>query len=104
GGTGNLEPGPMASGAPRPARAASANPGWNALPGRFMGAGCQGNTAAVQYAQAVPPSRNAGAMNALEQRAYFSAWRMVFVRPSVMSAMRVLPWGVDVGGLVLKSF
>ena len=68
-----------------------ANPGWNALPGRTMGGGCQGNAAAVQYAQAVPPSLNAGAMYVLEQRAYFSAWRMVFVRPSVMSAMRVLP-------------
>ena len=89
----------MASGAPRLAKAAIANPGWNALPGRVMGGGCQGNTGDVQYAHAVPPSRNAGAMVVLEQRAYFSAWRMVFEVPSVMSARRALPCGLVVGGL-----
>src|SRR5437764_4428929 len=94
----------MALGAPRPAKPAIANPGWNALPGRVMGGGCQGNKSAAQYAQAVPPSRNAGAMYVLEQRAYFSAWRRVLERPSVMSAMRVLPWGVTVGGFVVKLF
>src|SRR5947209_7005517 len=94
----------MASGAPRATKAGMQNPGPNVLGGRFMGDGSQGNAGAAQYAQAVPPSRNAGAMNVFEQRAYFSAWRMVFERPSVTSPMRVLPWGVDVGGFVEKSF
>src|SRR3954447_25596111 len=95
----------MAAGAPRLATAASANPGWNALPGNVMGGGCQGNAGAVQYAQAVPPSRNAGAMVVLEQRAYFSAWRMVFDRRSVTAAIHVLPCGlIVVGGYVAKLF
>src|SRR5260370_19855251 len=84
----------MASGAPRGTKAAMQNPGPNPLYGGFMGGGSQGNARGdVQYAHAVPPSRNAGAIVVLEQRAYFSAWRMVFERPSVMSPMRVLPWG-----------
>src|SRR5438552_8799456 len=95
----------MASGAPRLARAGMQNPAWNALPGRVMGGGCQGNAGAVQYAHAVPPSWNAGAMYVLEQRAYFSAWRIVFESPSRMSAIRVLPCGLIVmGGYVLKLF
>src|SRR4051795_4152750 len=95
----------MASGAPRLARAGRQNPAWNALPGNVMGGGCQGNAGAVQYAHAVPPSRNAGAMVVLEQRAYFSAWRMVFDAPSVMSVIRVLPCGlIVVGGYVVKLF
>ena len=69
-----------------------------------MGGGCQGKTGAVQYAHAVPPSWNAGAMVVLVQRAYFSAWRMVFEVPSGMSArMRALPCGLVVGGLAVKS-
>src|SRR5260370_16273429 len=94
----------MASGAPRATKAGMQNPGANALTGRSMGGGCQGNAGAVQYAHAVPPSWNAGTMNVFEQRAYFSAWRMVFERPSVMSPMRVLPWGVYVDGFLLKLF
>ncbi len=70
-----------------------------------MGGGCQGNAGAVQYAHTVPPFRNGGAMIVLVQRAYFSAWRMVFERPSVMSARRVLPCGlIVVGGFVVKLF
>ena len=65
-----------------------------------MGGGSQGKGRAVQYAQAVPPSRNAGGMQVLEQRAYFSAWRIVFDVPSVMASIRVLPWGLGVGGPV----
>src|SRR5437879_13813972 len=91
----------MALGAPRAAKAAMQNPGPNPLYGGFMGGGCQGNTRDVQYAHAVPPSWKAGAIVVLEQRAYFSAWRMVFERPSVMSAMRVLPWGP--GGLLCQN-
>src|SRR5687768_13772671 len=84
----------MASGAPAAATARIANPGPNAGRGGVMGGGCQGNGAAPQYAQAVPPSWNCGAMALLVQRAYFSAWRMVFEVPSGMSAsMRVLPCG-----------
>src|SRR4051812_31037460 len=88
----------MASGAPRFARAAIANPGWNALPGSIMGGGCQGKARAVQYAHAVPPSWKAGGMEVLEQRAYFSAWRIVFDEPSVMATKVVLPCGLGVGG------
>src|SRR5437764_1467555 len=91
--TWKIDPGPTAVGAPRVARAAIANPGWNALPGNVMGGGCQAKARAVQYAHAVPPSWNAGDMDVLVQRAYFSACRMVFVVPSVMSANRVTPWG-----------
>src|SRR5436309_9474486 len=84
----------MALGAPRFANAGMQNPGWNGLPGSLMGGGCQGNWAAPQYAHAVPPSRNCGAMVVLVQRAYFSAWRMVFDVPSGMSvSTRVLPCG-----------
>src|SRR6266849_6164809 len=88
----------MALGAPRGTKAAMQNPGPNPLYGGFMGGGCQGDTRDVPYAHAVPPSWNAGAMVVLEQRAYFSAWSMVFEVPSVMSRMRVLPWGP--GGLL----
>src|SRR2546430_12170490 len=85
----------MALGAPWFANAARQNPGWNALPGSAMGGGCQGNARAVQYAHAVPPSWNCGAMVVLVQRAYFSAWRMVFDVPSGMSAgVRALPCAV----------
>src|SRR6185503_5465620 len=39
------------------------------------------------------------------QRAYFSAWRMVFEVPSVKSAgMRTLPCGVLTGGSVVRSY
>src|SRR4051794_30671709 len=94
----------MASGAPRPTKAAIANPGWNPLDGGFIGGGCQEKKGDVQYAHAVPPSWNAGAMNVLEQRAYFSAWRMVFEVPSRMSVRRVLPCGLVVNGVLLRSF
>src|SRR2546430_15970423 len=95
----------MASGAPRAAETGRQNPAWNGLPGRTMGGGCQGNAGAVQYAHAVPPFRNCGAMVVLVQRAYFSAWRMVFEVPSVMSARRGLPYGpVVAGGLVGMVF
>src|SRR5688572_24895712 len=84
----------MASGAPRAAMARIANPGANPRRGGVIGGGCQGKAAPPPYAQAAPPSLNAGAMTVLEQRAYFSAWRMVFDVPSGMSAgMRVLPCG-----------
>ena len=65
------------------------------MPGGVIGDGCQAKARAVQYAHAIPPSRNAGAIVVLEHRAYFSAWRMVFVSPSVMSARQVLPWTVE---------
>src|SRR5262249_7573416 len=66
--------------------------------GGFMGSGNHGKTKGdVQYAHAVPPSWNGATIVVLEQRAYFSAWRIVFEVPSRMSAMRVLPWGP--GGL-----
>src|SRR5437870_596859 len=95
----------MASGAPRPTKAAIANPPWNALPGSVMGDGSQGKKGDVQYAHALPPSRNAGAMKLLEQRAYFSAWRMVFEVPSGMLAgMRAFPCGLVVGGFAVRSF
>src|SRR5213592_3350991 len=84
----------MALGAPWFAKAGMQNPGWNTLLGSVMGGGCQGNGRAVQYAHAVPPSWNCGAMVVLVQRAYFSAWRMVFEVPSGTSAsMRALPCG-----------
>src|SRR5437763_5105027 len=82
----NFEPGPTASRAPRGTRPAIANPGWKPRGGRSIGGGCQGKGRAVQYAHAVTPSRNAGAMVVFEQRAYFSAWRMVFDSQSVMSS------------------
>ena len=78
-------------GAPWPAMAVMANPDWNALGGRFMGDGRRGKKGDAQYAHAVPPSLNAGAMVVLEQRAYFSAWRIVFEVPSLMSTRRALP-------------
>src|SRR5262245_19245334 len=84
----------MALGAPA-AKPRIANAGANPRRGGDMGGGCQGNCGAPLYAQAVPPSLNAGAMTVLEQRAYFSAWRMVFEVPSWMSAsMRALPCGL----------
>src|SRR5262249_45632598 len=95
--TWNLDPGPMTSGAPRATKTGTQNPVPNALPSGFMGGGSQGKKGPAQYAHAAPPSWNGSAIVVLEQRAYFSAWRMVFERPSVMSAMRVLPWGL--GGL-----
>ena len=52
----------------------------------------------------MPPSLNAGAMVGLKQRAYFSAWRIVFEVPSVMSARRALPCGLVTGGFLLRSF
>src|SRR5437016_2285808 len=82
----------MASGATA-AKARIANPGPNPARGGLMGGGCQGNGAAPLYAHAVPPSWNCGAMVVLEQRAYFSAWRMVFDVPSVSSSRRVVPCG-----------
>src|SRR3990172_338014 len=95
----------MALGAPRPAKAGIANPGRSALPGKVMGGGSQGNTADVQNAHALPPSRNGGAMSVLVQRAYFSAWRMVCGVPSAKSAgMRPLPCGLLVGGLTVRSY
>src|SRR3954449_10242521 len=96
--TWNFDPGPVAYGAPRFARPAIANPGWNALPGGVMGGGCQAKARAVQYAHAVPPSWNAGGKVVSEQRAYFSAWRIVFEEPSVMAANVVRPCGPGVGG------
>src|SRR5690242_13969407 len=83
----------MASGAPLAAKARTANAGANGLGGRAMGGGCQANAGAALYAQAVPPSWNAGTRVALEQRAYFSACRMVVVVPSVRSSRRVFPCG-----------
>src|SRR6476659_1159077 len=85
----------MASGAPTAAKARIANPGPNPARGGVMGGGCQGNGAAPEYAHAVPPSWNCGAMVVLVQRAYFSAWRMVFEVPSWMSWMRALPCGLS---------
>src|SRR5262245_21671719 len=96
-----MEPDPMALGAPRFARPAIANPGWNPRGGRSMGGGCQGKGRAVQYAHAVPPSWNTGGMVVLEQRAYFSAWRIVFDSPSVMAAKTVRPCGP--GGAVCPA-
>src|SRR3954451_541403 len=103
--TWNFDPGPMAFGAPRAARAGMQNPGWNALPGNTMGGGCQANKTDVVYAQAVPPSRNGGgrAGSVVEQRAYFSAWRMVFDVPSVMKAMPFFPCGSVLYGVALRS-
>src|SRR5260370_22243540 len=83
----------MAAGAPRATKAPTQNPVENPLYGGIMGGGCQGKKGDVQYAHAVPPSWNGGAMNVFVQRAYFSAWSMVFDLPSVMSSSRVLPWG-----------
>src|SRR6516164_5144490 len=88
----------MADGAPRLAKAAIANPGPNPRSGRSIGGGCQGKARVVQYAHAVPPSRNASGKVVLEQRAYFSAWRIVFDVPSVMAANVVRPCGPGVGG------
>src|SRR5947199_2217236 len=90
----------MALGAPRKAKAGIANPGWNALPGSVMGGGSHGKKTDVQYAHAVPPSWNGigMAVSVVEQRAYFSALRMVFERPSVMAAMVSFPCGL--GGLL----
>src|SRR6267378_2581013 len=94
----------MASGAPPAAKARIANPGPNPARGGVMGGGCQGNGAAPLYAHAVPPSRSCGAMVVLVQRAYFSAWRMVFDVPSVKSAgIRALPCGFVLNGVVVRS-
>src|SRR6516162_6666485 len=94
----------MALGAPLAAKARIANPGVNPARGGDMGGGCQGKGTAPLYAQALPPSLNAGAMTVLVQRAYFSAWRMVFEVPSGMSAgMRALPCGLlaDVSAITM---
>src|SRR5262245_28751746 len=95
----------MALTTPRFAKPGMQNLGPNALPGRIMGGGCQGNTKAVVYPQAVPPSRKEGGMtgSVLEQRAYFSALRMVFDVPSVISARRTLPCGVVTIGVWVRS-
>src|SRR2546425_13317603 len=94
----------MELGAPRFTTPGMQNPGWNILTGSVMGGGCQGNAAEALYAHAVPPSWNCGAMVVLVQRAYFSAWRMVFDVPSVKSAgMPALPCGLTVNGLVVRS-
>src|SRR4051812_8158754 len=101
----NFDPGPIATGAPRAARAGMQNPGWNALPGRTMGAGCQPNWTDVAYAQAVPPSRNGTGTGRVgfEHWAYFSAWRMVFDRPSVMKAKPFFPCGSVLYGVAVRS-
>src|SRR4051812_2944977 len=90
----------MASGAPWGTRPPIANPGWNALPGRTMGGGCQGNRKDVEYAQAPPPSWKVVTMVVLVQRAYFSALRMVFEVPSVTWAKLTFPWVTSLGALV----
>src|SRR5262250_2242763 len=95
----------MASGAPWFAKAGMQNPAPNVLTGSAMGGGSQGNGPAPLYAQVLPPSRNCGSMVVLVQRAYFSAWRMVFDVPSGMPAgMRVLPRGFVLNGVVVMSF
>ena len=82
----------MALGAPWFAKAGTQNPAPNALTGRSMGGGSQGNAPAPPYAHALPPSRNGGGMVVLVQRAYFSACRTVLDVPSGTSAgIRVLP-------------
>ena len=81
----------MALGAPWFAKVGMQKPGENILAGGARG-GSQGTGPAAPYAHALPPSRNCGGMVVLVQRAYFSAWRMVFDAPSGISAgMRVLP-------------
>src|SRR5919109_388116 len=85
----------MASGAPMAAKARTANAGPNPLRAGVMGGGSQGKTA--PYAQALPPSWNGGARVGLEQRAYFSPWRMVLERPSTISAKAVRPCGPGAG-------
>src|SRR4051812_19876524 len=92
----------MELGAPRVARAGIANPGWNALPGSTIGSGSHGKAKDVQYAHAVPPSENAGRFG-FEQRAYFSALRMVFDVPSVMSLRRNFPCGMSLSGPELRT-
>src|SRR5262245_59423616 len=92
----------MMLGAPRVARAGIANPGWKALPGKTMGGGNHAKERDVQYAHAVPPSENAGRVGS-EHRAYFSALRMVFEVPSVMSVRRTFPWGVSITELVFRT-
>ena len=69
------------------------------LPGGFMGGGSQGKAGGdVQYAHTVPPSPNVGGRAVFEQRAYFSAWRMVFDVPSgKWPGMRALPCGIRTG-------
>src|SRR5262249_45870539 len=92
--TRNIDPSPMASGAPA-AKLRIANAVANPARSGDIGGGCQGN-GPPEYAHAVPPSLNAGAMGVLVQRAYFSAWRMVFDVPSGMSvSMRALPCGLS---------
>src|SRR5262245_9761693 len=85
----------MASVAPLAAKLRIANPVANPARNGDIGGGCQGN-GPPEYAHAVPPSWNRGAMVVLVQRAYFSAWRMVFEVPSWTSAaMRALPCGLS---------
>src|SRR5947209_5777226 len=93
----------MASSAPMFANPGIAKPGWKALPGKTMGGGCQANAGAVVYAQAVPPYRNAGGRAGFEQRAYFSAWSMVFEVPSVIKLMAIFPCGSLLYGVVMRS-
>src|SRR5262245_17801904 len=88
--------------APRAARAGIANPVTKVLPGRTMGGGSQGKAMDVQYAHAVPPSENTGRVG-FAQRAYFSALRMVFVVPSVMSSRRTFPWGRSLSAPELRT-
>src|SRR5262249_48837215 len=100
--TWNFDPGPMDCGAPRAARAGIANPGWYAFPGKTMGGGNHAKARAVQYAHAVPPSENAGRLG-FEQRAYFSAMRMVFERPSMISDRGIFPWGVSTTAVEFRT-
>jgi hypothetical protein len=76
------------------------NPGKNALGGNCMGGGSQGKKGEAQYAHAVPPSLNAGTMVVLKQRAYFSAWRIVFEVPSSDVGEAGLPCGLVTGGFL----
>src|SRR5262245_25976289 len=88
----------MASGAPVAAKTRTAKTAPNPLRLGVMGGCSQVKIGGAPYAQAAPPSLNGGAINVLEQRAYFSAWSMVFEVPSWMSAgMRALPCGPGPG-------
>ena len=72
---------------------------------RSHGRRLPGEQGVVQYAHAVPPSWNAGAIAVFVQRAYFSAWRMVCEVPSAKSlGMRAFPCGLVVGGVSVRSF
>src|SRR5687768_6720727 len=85
----------MALGAPVAAKPRTANAGANPRRGGDIGGGCQLNWGAPLFAHAVPPSWNCDGRVVLVQRAYFSAWRMVFEVPSGMSkGIRALPCGL----------